>query len=266
MWIAIGRKGTSVWFATLILVSMQSVAFGQSPDPRPTTPSVPKTKLEAFTGTTGVVSIKAYTKIGEVKGTGSVEVRAMSFRSAKTGQEQSGIAIEVKGGRAYSSPAISFIDYDEIQGLLDGIDYISKTQNDVTEHAFFEARYSTKGDFAVVVFNNESGQRRVSIESGTYGSHSVYFGLENLAEFKSLLVRARSVLDDPGGAKRAAAQRAEQEAARQAQERASRAAAEQRARETLLNPPTTTAPAPAQKAAPKAPAPSRPIPINPPKQ
>jgi hypothetical protein len=56
----------------------------------------PKTKLEAFTGETGVVMIKGYTEIGSVNATGTISVDAMTLRNARTGTESSGIVMTLR--------------------------------------------------------------------------------------------------------------------------------------------------------------------------
>jgi hypothetical protein len=241
--------------STVILAAICSDdAFGQTPAIPPNAAvQAPKTKMEAFTGATGIVSIKAYTTIGEVRGTGRAEVTAMTFRNAASGQAQSGITIEIsEPGRSYSSPARSFIDYDEIQGLLDGITYIAKTDDSVTEHPFYEARYSTKGDFSIVVFNNANGLRQASIKSGTIGGQQMFVALVDLEKFKELDAKARSVLDNPGEVKRAAAKRAQDALEKQrAAERAAQTATEQ------PQPVPAPIPVPTQK---------KKSPANPPKQ
>jgi hypothetical protein len=221
--------------ATCLFIAATALAHSQDTSGNSTASQPPKTKLEAFTGTTGIISIKGYTEIGTIKSGGTVEVTAMAVRNAKTGQQQTGILIEVTSldRTTYSLPARSFLDYDEIQGLLDGIDYLSKLPEDVTDYPFFEARYSTKGDFSVVVFNYDSNLRKVAIKSGTIGNQTAYLTLDDLSRFESLITQARLTLDDPAVAKKATAAAAHEEAARKAAERATRAAAEQASRDMM---------------------------------
>ena len=94
---------------------------------------LPKTQLEAFTGEIGVVIIKGYTEIGSVSGTGKVGVDAMTFRNAKTGQEKSGIVVEVKGAGSYTGTGRSLIDYEEITELLNGISYVARRSYEISK-------------------------------------------------------------------------------------------------------------------------------------
>jgi hypothetical protein len=164
----------------------------------------PKTQLEAFTGEIGAVIIKGYTEIGSVSGSGRIEVTAMTFRNAKSAQEKSGILVEVKGAGSYAQNGRSLIDYEEINGLLDGISYVTKVQKSDTKLRNFEAIYSTKGDLKVVVFNDASGKKSASIQVGSIGSHQAFINMENLAQFARLIIKARDILDHPESAVEAA--------------------------------------------------------------
>jgi hypothetical protein len=160
----------------------------------------PKTQLEAFTGEVGVVIIKGYTEVGSVSGTGKAEVTAMTFRNAKTGEEKSGIVIEVKTAGSYHQEGRSLIDYDEIDGLVEGIRYVSKTERSATKLRNFEATYSTKGDLKVIVFNDASGKKMAAIQVGNIGARQAYVSMENLTAFSLLVQKAKGILDNPAAA------------------------------------------------------------------
>jgi hypothetical protein len=178
-------------------------------------PKEPKTKLEAFTGTTGAVIIKGYTDVGTLSnyeakdqivlgGTimGQVSVTAMSFRDAQNGKEQRGLVVEVSETMFHREASSSFVDYDEIAGLLSGIDYVRKADHSVTKLKNFEATYSTKGDLKVTVRNTLKGENIAPLKGGNIAVIGVgsivkiYFSLPQLDKFRGLIVSAKSVLDD----------------------------------------------------------------------
>lgn len=232
-------------------------------------PQNPKTKLEAFTGSTGSIVIKGYTNVGTIKSRGNIEITAISLRNAQGGQEQKGVIIEVAelGRVGYARPSRSFLDYEEIRGLLEGIDYISKASGSVTEHPFYEAKYSTKGDFNIVVFNDGTEQRSVLVTSGSIGSQSAYLNMGELLQLRNLIIQARDTVDNPGAAKAAQAAKAKEKAEREIAERAARAAAEQAARELIQRPPSNRTPSSAAsegrpRAMPNPPASPQPLRLN----
>lgn len=181
-------------FAVAAMVGFSSAAIAQNQQ-QPPTQSQPKTKLEAFTGETGVVMVKGYTDVGAIQAQGRVTVTAMTFRSAQDDQQRAGIVVAIKGGGTYDREGTSYIDLDEVDGLLKGIDYIAKADNAVTKLKNFEAIYSTKGDLKLTVFSNSQGGRSAAIQSGTYGPATAWLTMDQLQKLRGLIVAAREALD-----------------------------------------------------------------------
>ena len=113
-------------------------------------------------------------------------------------EESSGILLEVSEPRPSSDreAARSFIDYEEIAGLLDGIDHIRKANHSVTKLANFEAIYRTKGGVWITVYNATEGNR-VAVQSGRIGGQTATLELEHLDQLRALIVRAKEILDNP---------------------------------------------------------------------
>lgn len=158
----------------------------------------PRTNLEAFAGRSGTVVLKGYTSVGKIKGLGDVEITAMNFRSGGGSEESSGILLEVSEPRLSSDreAARSFIDYEEIAGLLDGIDHIRNANHSVTKLANFEAIYRTKGGVWITVYNATEGNR-VAVQAGRIGGQTATLELEHLDQLRALIVRAKEILDNP---------------------------------------------------------------------
>ena len=82
----------------------------------------PRTKLEAFLETSGAVIIRGRTEIGTLGAKDAARVLAVTLRNASTAEEAKGIVIEVSQTSAGSrSAAKSYVDYDEIAGLIQAI-------------------------------------------------------------------------------------------------------------------------------------------------
>ena len=155
----------------------------------------PKTKLEAFQAQTGAVVIKGYSEIGRVSALGSVAVTAMEFTDATTGRKQSGVLIEIKESGRLEISDRSFIDYDEVDALLKGFDYISKATSGVTKLSMFEATYKTKGYFSATTFSSRSGKIEAGVKSGLVRPAGAYLSLQQLAELRALIAQAKQKLD-----------------------------------------------------------------------
>lgn len=155
----------------------------------------PKTKLEAFQAQTGTVVIKGYSEIGRVSAMGSVEVSAMEFTDATSGRKQSGVLIEIKESGRLPNTGRSFIDFDEVDALLKGLDYISKATSDVTKLGMFEATYKTKGYFSATTFSSSSGKIDAALKSGYVRPANAFLSLQQLSELRALIVKAQQKVD-----------------------------------------------------------------------
>ena len=156
-----------------------------------------KTKLEQFSAKTGVVFIRGFQKIGSAQGlyNTSVNIESKEFTNVSDGTKQYGITIEAfKEDGRYDKKHTSFIDYDEINSLIKGVDYISKVKPDVTKFENFQADYRTKGDFKISTFS--SGNRiMVAVSSGNIGRVAAYFNIEDLATIKALILKAKESIE-----------------------------------------------------------------------
>jgi hypothetical protein len=159
-----------------------------------------KTKLEAFTGTVGVVSIKGYVEVGTMSSfTNPIKVIAMTIRDAKTETQTSGAVFEIAETKSYGvDRRQSYVDADELADLLSGLTYISKADDTSTPMRFYEAQYSTRGGLKLIVFNNATGQRQFSVHvGGAIGGQDAYFAIQDLPKFWDLIAKAKETIENP---------------------------------------------------------------------
>mgnify|MGYP003575793728 CR=1 FL=1 len=155
----------------------------------------PTTKLEAFSARTGIVLIKAYSTLGVVNGMGKISIDAREFRDASNPKSaQYGVAFEVKESGRLERENTSFIDEDEIESLIRGLEYISKIQKSVTSLENFEAQYRTKSDLSFVVFSGRNGDISLAVSSGGIGKTTAFLKLSDAEQIRSLLVEAKRVI------------------------------------------------------------------------
>jgi hypothetical protein len=143
-----------------------------------------------------VVIIRGFSRIGSVRGEdgGNISVESKEFLDASSGEREYGMTIEVKKVGEPERKGTSYIDYDEIESLLKGIDYISKAEPSITKLDYFQAEYQTKGDFKISTFSR-NGQTMVAVSGGIYGEVSVSLPLSKLLELKGLVENAKAKLD-----------------------------------------------------------------------
>ena len=160
-------------------------------------PLEPKTRLEVFEARGGVVVIKGFSRIGVAAGSdgSSIEVETRELRDAESGSKEYGITIEVRDAGKPERRRLSFIDYDEMEPLLKGLEYLSRIDNSVTRLNRFEADYRTRGDLVVSAFSGRGGNVSLSITSGVFRKVYALFKLEDLKVIRGLIIEAKNQLD-----------------------------------------------------------------------
>jgi hypothetical protein len=156
--------------------------------------TVPTTKLEAFSARTGIVLVKGFTELGKIPGIGGLlTISAREFRDASNPKlTVYGVAFEVKETGRLERENTSFIDEEEIDSLLKGLDYLQKINRTVTTFGTFEAEYRTKGDLEIAVFSSSRDESiGLAVTSGRIGKTRAYLKLGDIERIRGLLDEAR---------------------------------------------------------------------------
>lgn len=156
-------------------------------------PEKAKTKLEGFVAQDGVVVIRGFSKVGEIRGQfgSSVVVEIKEFTNAASGKREHGITVEVKESGRLERNHISYVDFDEIPSLVKGLEYIGKVDKSSTTLDQFQADYRTKGDLVVSTFNDTGGTKvSVAVSSGAIGKTTAYLAITDLERIRELVQNA----------------------------------------------------------------------------
>lgn len=157
-----------------------------------------KTKLEAFVAQDGVVVIRGFSKVGDIRGQfgSSLVVETKEFTNAGSGKREHGITVQVKEAGRLERDHTSFVDFDEIPSLLKGLEYIGKVDKSSTTLDQFQADYRTKGDLVVSTFNDAGGSKiSVAVSSGVIGKTTAYLALGDLERVRELIRTAYATLE-----------------------------------------------------------------------
>jgi hypothetical protein len=188
----------TILFSTLMLFCCGS-ALAQRPGPEfwrraSCEPLEPRTKLEAFEDRHGTVLIKGFTRITTVEVRGiridAVEIHELRNPSVK------GIVIVLREGGERPDENRAFIDYEEIDPLLNAIDVISRVDETTTKLAGFEARYKTLGDLEIAVFRQTRGGNAVIMTTGICDHATTAMSLDDLAKVRAMIQEAKTRLDE----------------------------------------------------------------------
>src|SRR5260370_42587297 len=97
--------GRMLVIGTLLFAFVSEAPGQQTKEPLP-----PATKLEEFSAKTGIVVIRGFSTIGEVRGMGSVTVTAREFRDASNPKlRQTGLSVGVKERGARVRGSMPFV-------------------------------------------------------------------------------------------------------------------------------------------------------------
>ncbi len=155
----------------------------------------PATKLEAFETNTDTVIIKATAPIGTVPAhSGEVGVRCREITDVGTGRRESGIVIDLTIGGP--RPDTMLIDYDELDSLSDGLEYLGALDWSATPLPEFNAAYTTKGGFRATAFGSRrTGNIEFALRSVCTETGRLLLSRDQLAQVRSLVQQGKAKLD-----------------------------------------------------------------------
>ena len=191
---------TRVILFTLLTVICCAPALAQRPGPEfwrkvGCEPLEPRTKLEAIDDRHSAVIVKAFTRITTVEVRG-VRIDAVEMREMGGVSRARGIVVSLReeGGRVDDNWA--FVDYEELDALLNAIDVVSRIDESVTRMPGFEARYKTLGDLEISVFRQTRSGTAVILMTGICERATQTMTLDDLAKVKAMIQEAKSRLDE----------------------------------------------------------------------
>jgi len=158
-------------------------------------PFEPRTKLERWEAVHSNVIIKGFTRITTVEVRG-IRVDAIEIRELSSTTRVKGIVIVLREGGERPDENRAFIDYDEIDPLLNAIDSISRVDETVTKLVGFEASYKTLGDLEISVFRQTRSGAAVVMRTGICDRATTTMSLDDLGKVRALIQEAKTRLDE----------------------------------------------------------------------
>ena len=189
----------TILFSTMMLLCFGS-AMAQRPGPEfwrrvSCEPLEPRTKLEALEDRHSTVLIKGFTRITTVEVRG-VRIDAVEMRELGNVGRAKGIVVVLREGGERPNENRAFIDYEEIDSLLNAIDAVSRVDETATKLAGFEARSKTLGDLEIGVFRQTSRGTAVVMTTGLCDRATQTLSLDDLAKVKAMIQEAKMRLDE----------------------------------------------------------------------
>jgi hypothetical protein len=198
---------TRVVLLCALLLFCFSTALAQRPGPQfwrngDCEPFEPRTNLERLDRVQGAVIVKGFTRITTVDVRG-VRVDAVEMRQlGRASTNFKGVVVSLREAQPTGdnqqriNESRAFIDYAELDGLLNAIDVMSRVDETSTKLVGFEARYRTFGDLEIAVFRQTRSGNAVTLSTGICDRVNATLSLDDLAKVKAMIQEAKGRLDE----------------------------------------------------------------------
>lgn len=157
--------------------------------------NLPPTELETFEAQTGTVIVKGAGPVGSLA-VDAVNIQVISKESlnVSTGHRQYGMAVEADANdqRVWEK----LVDYDEMDSLLSGLNYLAKIDYKVTAEPTFVASYVTRSGLRIGAFTSQRrGVIQYFLQDYSTTSPRILITSAQLAQFQDLVEETRKTLD-----------------------------------------------------------------------
>lgn len=164
----------------------------------------PRTRLEQLDLELERVIVRGSTTVGFVTGrNGTIRVEAIEIKDeGRPATRVLGVVVTLRettrpDAEAGQGETRSFMDYEEIDPLLKGLDTVAKTDDTTTKLANFEAHYSTRGELEIAGFRQTPGGAvGAAVSGGDCERIRILLSLEDLAKFRYMISQAKARLDE----------------------------------------------------------------------
>ena len=155
----------------------------------------PATRLESFTTNIDTVVIRGSAEIGVVSAdSGTIALKCREASEAGTGRKEIGISVDLN--HSQQSKETRYIDYDELESLINALSYLNKVDWSITSLNSFDASITTRSGFRASAFSSKrSSAIEFAVRTAGTGNPPILLSRDQLAEFRGLLEQARTKLD-----------------------------------------------------------------------
>jgi len=155
--------------------------------------NAPPTEIENFEMQTDTVIVKGFEQVGSMTTSGgTLWVRCKESANEATGRREYGIAVEFES----NPPRREFliVDYDELDSLIGGLDFLGKISHDVTLMSAFDATFTTKSGLRIAAHSErQQGGIQTFLQLGDWPRMPLTS--DQFTQFKNLISQAKTALD-----------------------------------------------------------------------
>lgn len=158
------------------------------------------TRLEAMLNHASVVVVRGYTDVGTLQGDQESAVSVVAVELSHPGQDRKayGLAIGVRQG---DRATLTYVDDDEAESLIAGLDYLGRMDNSATRLTSYEGQLRTKAGMEIANVSS-SGSRVVLVkgvefvpEVGQPVWATAQFPIGRIADVRQLIVAGKDAVE-----------------------------------------------------------------------
>jgi hypothetical protein len=155
----------------------------------------PATRLESFVTNTDTVVVRGTAEIGVVLAdTGTIALKCREVSETATGRKEVGISVDLNHNQ--QSKETRYIDYDELESLINALVYLNKVDWSITSLNSFDAAITTRSGFRASAFSSKrSSAIEFAVRTAGTGNPPILLSRDQLAEFRGLLEQAKTKLN-----------------------------------------------------------------------
>jgi hypothetical protein len=181
-----------IWFSVIGLALWVNRATAQDTNAYVFAPA---TRVESFATNTGTVVVKGTADIGVVlANAGAIALKCREVTDVSSGRKEVGISVDLN-----HEPQVRetrYIDYDELESLINAIAYLNKVDWSITSFNSFDAAITTRSGFRASAFSSKrSSAIEFAVRTAGSGNPAILLSRDQMAELRGLLEQARSKLD-----------------------------------------------------------------------
>jgi hypothetical protein len=160
---------------------------------------VPTTRLESFATNTGSVVVRGSADVGVVSAnTGTIALKCREASEVGSGRKEVGISLDLNHSQELRETR--FIDYDELESLINALTYLNKVDWSITSLNSFDAAITTRSGFHAAAFSSRrSSAIEFAVRTAGSGNPPIVLSRDQMAELRGLLEQARTKLDSIRG-------------------------------------------------------------------
>jgi hypothetical protein len=154
------------------------------------------TELETLEVQTGMVIVRGTGQIGSMAiGNLNLAVSSKESLAVSAGPMKYGLAAEITGNNQRVSRLI--VDYDEMDSLLSGLNYLAKIDYKVTALPAFVASYTTRSGLRIGAFTSQRrGAIQFFLQDRSVNGARILITPAQFAQFQTLMEQAKKNLDE----------------------------------------------------------------------